>query len=110
MRAPAACRELAVLAARHAHALADAVELDAEEIMVLLEAGDAWRRPERFTALTQAALAGEADRDRARLRLQRAHDATRAVDAGAIAGQQAAGDIKAAVAQARLDALRAALK
>ena len=110
LRAPAACRELAVLAARHAHALADVAELDAEEIMTLLEAGDAWRRPERFTALTQAALAGEADSDRARLRLQRAHDATLAVDAGAVAGRHAAGDIKAAVAQARLDALRAAIK
>ncbi len=110
LRAPAACRELAVLAARHAHALMDVVGLDAAEIMALLEAGDAWRRPERFIALTQAALAGEPDSDPARLRLQRAQEATRAVDAGAVAGQHAAGDIKTAVAQARLEALRTALK
>ena len=110
LRAPAACRELAVLAARHAHALADVAELDAEEIMALLEAGDAWRRPERFIALTQAALAGEANSDSAQLRLQRAQNATLAVDAGAVAGKHAAGDIKAAVAQARLDALRAAIR
>ena len=79
--------------------------------MALFDATDAWRRPERFAALVQAALAGVTGGDRARSRLQRAHQAALAVDAGAVARQHAAaGDIKAAVAQARLDALRAATK
>jgi tRNA nucleotidyltransferase (CCA-adding enzyme) len=111
LRAPAACRELALLAARHGNALADAAQIEAEELMVLLEAADAWRRPERFTALVQAALAGEPDSEPARRRLRRAHDAALAVDAGAIArNHAAAGDIKAAVAQARLAAVRDAIQ
>ena len=111
LKAPAACRDLALLAARHAHAIADGASLDAEELMALFDATDAWRRPERFAALVQAALASVTGGDRARSRLQRAHQAARAVDAGAVARRHAAaGDIKAAVAQARLDALRAATK
>ncbi len=107
IKAPAGCRDLAVLAARHGNALADAASLDAEELLGLLEAADAWRRPERFTALVQAALAGEKDVEPARQRLRRAHDATLAVDAGAVARNHAAvADIKAAVAQARLAALK----
>ena len=107
LRAPAGCRDLALLAARHGNALADGASLDAEELMGLLEAADAWRRPERFTALTQAALAGEAEGAAARGRLQRAHQATLAVDAGAVARSHAApAEIKSAVAQARLNALK----
>jgi len=111
LRAPAACRDLGVLAARHGNALADAAHLEADELLVLFEAADAWRRPERFTALVQAALAGEPDSEPARQRLQRAHDAALAVDAGAVARDYAAAaDIKAAVAQARLAAVRASIK
>jgi tRNA nucleotidyltransferase (CCA-adding enzyme) len=111
LRAPAACRDLALLAARHGHALADAAELDAEELFHLLEAADAWRRPERFRDLVDAALAGVADCDAARTRLHRAHDAALAVDAGAVARTRATPDaIKAAVAQARLEAIRDAIK
>ena len=107
LRAPAACRDLALLAARHGNALADAVHLDAADLMVLLDAADAWRRPERFTALVQAALAGEPDSEAARSRLRRAHEATLAVDAGAIARNHTTpGQIKAAVVQARLNALQ----
>jgi tRNA nucleotidyltransferase (CCA-adding enzyme) len=107
IKAPAGCRDLAVLAARHGHALADAAGLDAEELLGLLEAADAWRRPERFTALVQAALAGETGVEPARQRLRRAHEVTLAVDAGAVARNHTApGDIKAAVAQARLTALK----
>ena len=108
LRAPAACRDLALLAARHAHALADAAALDAEELLAVLESADAWRRPERFMALIEAALAGETDGAAAQSRLQDAHAATRAVDAGAIARRHSgAAQIKAAVLQARLDALAA---
>ncbi len=111
LRAPAACRDLAVLAARHANAIADGVSLDAEGLMALFDAVDAWRRPERVTALVQAALAGITDADHARQRLRRAHEAALAVDAGAIARQHSTADqIKAGVAQARLDALRGTIK
>lgn len=113
LKAPAGCRDLAVLAARHANALADGANLDAEDLMAVFEAADAWRRPERFEALLQAALAGEPDSASVRSRLHRAHQAALAVDAGAVARKvdgQAAGDIKTAVAQARLEALGAALK
>ena len=107
LRAPAACRDLALLAARHANAIADGVDLDAAELMTLFDAVDAWRRPERVTALVQAALAGVADGDHARQRLRRAHEAALAVDAGEIARQQITPEkIKAAVAQARLVALQ----
>jgi len=111
LRAPAACRDLAVLAARHANAIADGADLGAQELMALFEAVDAWRRPERVTALVQAALAGVAGGERTRRHLQRAHAAALAVDAGAVARQQTGADqIKAAVAQARLDALQGIIK
>jgi tRNA nucleotidyltransferase (CCA-adding enzyme) len=107
IKAPAGCRDLAVLAARHGNALADAASIEAEELLGLLEAADAWRRPERFTALVQAALAGVADVEPARQRLRRAHEATLAVDAGAVArNHAAAADIKSAVSRARLVALK----
>ncbi len=111
LKAPAACRDLALLASRHANAIADAVSLDAGELMSLFEGVDAWRRPERVTALVHAALAGIADGDAVRRFLRGAHEAVLAVNAGAIAKKfEAADDIKAAVAQARLDALRDYLK
>jgi tRNA nucleotidyltransferase (CCA-adding enzyme) len=113
LRLPAGCRDLALLAARHAHTLADADELDAPALFALLEAADAWRRPERFRDLVEAALAGERDVQRARHTLRRAHEAALAVDAGAVAQAQAQADttqIRSAVAQARLDAIASALR
>lgn len=107
IKAPAGCRDLAMLAARHGNALVDAASLDAEELLGVLEATDAWRRPERFVALVQATLAGETNVEPARQRLRRAHEATLAVDAGAVARQhKTPGEIKNAVAQARLAALK----
>ncbi|MBM3372859.1 MAG: multifunctional CCA tRNA nucleotidyl transferase/2'3'-cyclic phosphodiesterase/2'nucleotidase/phosphatase [Betaproteobacteria bacterium] len=111
LRLPAGCRDLALLAARHAHALADADGLDADELSALMEAADAWRRPERFGELVEAALAGERDVQRARACLRRAHDAALAVDAGAVAKAQAdTASIKAAVARARREAIAGAIK
>jgi tRNA nucleotidyltransferase (CCA-adding enzyme) len=111
LRLPAGCRDLALLAARHAHTLADADELDAPALFALLEAADAWRRPERFRDLVEAALAGERDVQRARHTLRRAHEAALAVDAGAVAQAQAdTTQIRSAVAQARLDAIASALR
>jgi len=111
LRAPAGCRDLALLAARHGNALADGAELDAEELVQVLDAGDAWRRPERFRELIEAALAGVAASDAARKRLRRVHDAALAVDAGAVARMQKSPEgIKIAVAQARLAAIRDAVR
>jgi tRNA nucleotidyltransferase (CCA-adding enzyme) len=110
LRAPSGCRDLALLAARHGNALADGAELDAEELMQVLDAADAWRRPERLRDLVEAALAGISGSDAARKRLRRAHDAALAVDAGAVARTQKSPDgIKAAVAQARLSAIHNAV-
>ncbi len=111
LRAPAACRDLALLAARHGNALADGAELDADELLQQLEAADAWRRPERLRDLVEAALAAVAGGEAARRRLRRAHDAALAVDAGAVARTQKSPDgIRAAVAQARLAAIRDAME
>ncbi len=110
LKAPAACRDLALLAARHGNAIADGAELDAEALMQVLEATDAWRRPERFRDLMEAALAGVADAGASRKRLCVAHDVALAVDAGVVARTQKSPDgIKAAVAEARLAAIRAAI-
>ncbi len=111
LRAPAGCRDLALLAARHGNAIADGAELDADELLLLLESADAWRRPDRFRDLVEAALAGVANGEAARRRLRCAHEAALAVDAGAVARTRKTPDeIKAAVAQARHDALRDAIK
>ncbi len=110
MRAPAACRDLALLTARHANAIADAAQLDAAGLLELLDAADAWRRPERFSELAAAALAGEPGADAAHSRLDRALRAAQAVKAGDIA--RAAGnpaEIRSRIDAARLEAVRGAL-
>jgi tRNA nucleotidyltransferase (CCA-adding enzyme) len=110
LRVPAACRDLALLAARHAHVIADAAGIDAETMHAILEAADAFRRPERFAELVLAALAGEAGAEPARVRLMRALGAAAAVDAGAIAKASAGSDaIGERVSAARLEAVRKAL-
>lgn len=107
LKAPAACRNLALLAARHANTIADAADLDAAGFLELFDATDVWRRPERFAALVEASLAGVADTRAALARLSRACEAAAAVDAGAIAGAtHGAGEIRERVRSARLEALR----
>lgn len=111
LRAPAACRDLALLAARHANLIADAAQLDAGALLELLNAADAWRRPERFAELIAAALAAEPEAGHARARLKRAWQAAAAVNAGEIA--QAADnpdEIRGRVNAARLEAMRRALE
>lgn len=110
LKAPAACRELALLAARHGNALADGDGLEAPEVLALLDGSDAWRRPDRFRELCAAVLAGKPGAQKTQQRLQRALDAGLAVDAGAIAHRSGSGEqIRAAVAQARLEAVTTAL-
>jgi tRNA nucleotidyltransferase (CCA-adding enzyme) len=111
LKAPAACRDLALLAARHAHAIADAVELDAGELLELFDATDAWRRPGRFMELVGAALAGQPDREEPGRRLERARQAAAAVDAGAVAATaNGPSEIRDRLAAARIAAIRGTLE
>jgi tRNA nucleotidyltransferase (CCA-adding enzyme) len=103
-------RDLALLASRHANTVIDAEDLPAEAALELLNAVDAWRRPERFEDLLRASTAGEPGAERALERLRRAKDAAAAIDSGAIAKASAKPDqIKERVAAARLEAIRAAI-
>jgi len=109
LKTPADCRDLALLAARYGNSVADAGELDVEELFELFEAIDAWRRPGRFWALVDAALAGEQNARQVRSRLEHALAAGAAVDAGAIAkASTTPAEIGRQVAQARLTAIRRA--
>ncbi len=54
LKVPAACRDLALLVARHHGNVHRAAELGAAAVVRLLEATDAWRRGERFERLLEA--------------------------------------------------------
>ncbi len=111
LKMPADSRDLALLAARYGNSIADAGELTPGALFELFEGTDAFRRPERFHALTRAALAGEPDSTRARTRLGTALAAAAAVDAAAIAQSAATpAEIGRRVAEARLAAIRQALE
>ena len=110
LKLPAAVRDLALLAARHANAIADAEGLPAESLLELFNATDVWRRPERFEQLLQAAVAGETGTEASLRRLRRAHGAAAAVDAGAAAKAAPKRDaIRDRVNAARLEAIGQAL-
>ena len=85
LKAPAACRELALLAARHGNLIADAMELDADALLDVLDRTDAWRRPRRFSELVAAVLAAEPEAGPVRALLERIVEAGGSVDAAAIA-------------------------
>jgi len=111
LKAPADCRDLAMLAARHAHTIADAAELDALSALALFNAVDLWRKPQRYAQLVAAALAGEPDSAPALARLARAQTAVSAVNAGAIAqSSMEPGDIRRDIDAARLRAIRVAFQ
>jgi tRNA nucleotidyltransferase (CCA-adding enzyme) len=111
LKAPAACHDLALLAARHANTIIDATELDARELLDLLDATDAWRRPERWLQLITAAVAAEPQTERVRERLERVRQAAAAVDAGAIArAAESPGEIRHRLQAARRDAIHKALE
>jgi tRNA nucleotidyltransferase (CCA-adding enzyme) len=108
LRAPGDCRELAVLAARSRPAIERGPSLDAAAIVDLLQQVDAFRRPERFESLLaayecDATSAGRLD-PAGPVRLRRAAEAARAIDAGAIA-QAHPDDIAVAIRAARIDAV-----
>ncbi len=105
LKLPSAVRDLALLAARHGNTIVDAGELSPEAVLDLLNAVDAWRRPERFEELIRAAVAREGGIENALQRLHRAREAACAVDAGAIA-KSSSKDIKQRVNASRLEAIR----
>jgi tRNA nucleotidyltransferase (CCA-adding enzyme) len=74
-----------------------------EEILRLLKAADALRRPERFAELLEVARLAAHGTDFTRL--ERARAAAAAVDAGAIAATASPADIARLVDAARLKAL-----
>lgn len=103
LRAPAECTDYARLLPVLLNGLPDAVA--AEGRLVLIEQGDAVRKPERFMALLRAAAVAGVPVDEAAW--QRWLNAVRGIDAGAIA-KACAGDparIKPALREARLQAL-----
>jgi len=114
---PKACRELALLVAEYHGLCHRAEELRPSTVMKLLEAADAFRRPQRFEEFL---LACEADaRGRTGLedrpypqaeRLRTALDAAAAVSADDVAGEGLDGAaIGRAIREARIGALREAL-
>ncbi len=114
LRAPAECRDLAVLASREHGGIHDAASLRPATLVRLLERVDALRRPERFGQLLEACEADFRGRpgweDRpwpAGSILRSALVAVQAVEAGAIAAATAD---KAQIAQRVHEARVAALK
>jgi tRNA nucleotidyltransferase (CCA-adding enzyme) len=110
LKLPGAVRDLALLASRHANAIADAQALTPEGLLELMNSADAWRRPERFSDLLRAALADETQGAVTARRLESALDAAAAVDAGAIARNSSKPEaIREQLNSVRLQAIRAAL-
>jgi tRNA nucleotidyltransferase (CCA-adding enzyme) len=114
LRAPADCRDLAVLAAREHGVIHDAAVLRPATLVKLFERADALRRPERFGQLLEACECdfrgrpGWEDRPwTAGDILRRALAAVQAVDAGAIAAATAdKAQIAQRIHEARVAAVR----
>ncbi len=111
VNAPGDCRDLALIAAREAARLRDPGVLGGAELLGLLERTDAFRRPERLGQLLDVADADAQVREQracgARAAIERALEAARSVDAGAVARENP-GDIAGAVRSARRSAIEAA--
>jgi len=114
LRAPNECRDALLLATRRGMALRALPATDAEAQLAVLEAADAFRRPERLRTLVDAcecADAGDPDgasRYAPRLVLERALLAASGIDAAKIAASSGDG-VAAAIRAARLERIRAAL-
>ena len=121
LRVPTEHRDLAVLAARMNEHLKEASEtsarlpMDPERMLVLLELGDAWRRPERFgrwlevwcaRAAAEAQPLNDVDQCAARLGAARRASAVVQLDAAELAARRGP-EIAALLHQRRLAALRA---
>lgn len=114
VRATVECRDALVLAVRHGDAVRSVASAGAADLLALLEAGDAFRRPERLRVLIDACECADfGDKGRvdepypARRLINSIITAVGAIDAGAIsrtvAGASAGGErIGAAIRDARL--------
>jgi len=114
LKAPGDCRDLAVLARKHAQAIRRAPSLSAPDQLSLLEHCDALRRPERFEELLALlACVERGERGWAeipympRAVLRRSLAAAAGVDAAKIAAQSAKPDIAARLRRARIAAIEA---
>ena len=101
LRAPNEVRELAATLGRNKKLLRSS---GAEDLLALLKGADAFRRPERFAELLEAARLAEPSIDTARI--ERARAAAAAVDAGKISRTGKGAEIGRLVDQARLQAIR----
>jgi len=101
LRAPSEVRELALAAVRNKEGLKRSTP---DALLGVLKGADAFRRPERFAELLEAARLAEPGIDTARI--ERARAAAAAVDAGAIASSAQGADIGRLVDAARLKAIR----
>ncbi len=100
LKTPGEVRDLALLACGTRGALRGAAHATPAELLALLKRTDAFRRPERFSDLLQAARLAEPQLDARRL--ERALAAAAAVDAGALAAKAASpGDIPGLIDRAR---------
>ena len=114
IRVPAECRDLAVAVARDHGLVHRALELRPGTVVELLERVDALRRPERFEQFLQACECdfrgrpGYQDRPfPAPAYLRQALQAAQGIDASAVARDADPGRIRAAIFQARVDAVSA---
>jgi len=105
LRVPNEPRELALLVSRNRDALRAARSAAPTALLDLLKRADAFRRPQRFAELLEAARLAEPGIDTARI--ARALQAAAAVDAGAIAAQASSpAKIPKLLNAARLKAIR----
>ncbi|OGA74531.1 MAG: multifunctional CCA tRNA nucleotidyl transferase/2'3'-cyclic phosphodiesterase/2'nucleotidase/phosphatase [Betaproteobacteria bacterium RIFCSPLOWO2_12_FULL_65_14] len=114
LKAPAECRDVALLCLRELDRMRRAGQLTPQEKLALLEACDAFRRPERFSDLLRAAEAETRGERRAvelpyapRTVLEAALERARSVNAGAIAASSARGEIAPRLRRARIAAIAA---
>ncbi|WP_126464074.1 multifunctional CCA addition/repair protein [Sulfuritortus calidifontis] len=116
LKVPTDCKELALTVARWHGEAHRADRLDAAGLLALLEATDAFRRPERFEQFLLACADDHHGRPGYETRpfsqaerLRQALTAARSVDAGAVAAAAPAGGIPKAIHAARTAAIAAAL-
>ena len=106
LRAPNDVRELALAGSRNREALLAAARATPQALLELLKRADAFRRPERFAELLEAARLSAPGIDVARL--ERARQAAAGVDAGAIAAVAPQGEIAKRIDDARREAIAGA--
>jgi tRNA nucleotidyltransferase (CCA-adding enzyme) len=114
LKAPNECRDLAVLAQQHGRAVTRAAALRAPELLQLLEACDAFRRPERIIdllAVCRCRQQGERGRVESPYApstlLLRALEAAAGVDAGALAAASPVSEIPSRLRRTRIAAIEA---